>query len=134
MTAASEVAEDRVERASVSSELTPAFRRLAEAASRAAVAQLSHKVDGLIRGMEEYAGSGGATERAAVEGLKAYLLGKNPVWMAAKGAWRGASVQARVVAVLVLLLVLLLAPVALLLLLLGLLGAAVVAAVRAASR
>ena len=130
---ASEVAGDKAERAH-SSDLAPALGRLAEAASRAAAVKLSHKVDGWIRGVEEYAASEGATGRAALEGLKAHLLGKNPVWMAMKGWWWGASVRLRLVAVLVLLLVLLLAPVALLLLLLGLLVAAIVAGIRAATR
>ena len=131
---ASEAAGDDVRRGSVSSALSPAVGRLAEAASQAAAATLSHKVDGWIRTLEEYAASGGATGRAALEGLKGHLLGKNPVWMAMKGAWRGASVRLRVAVVLVLVLVLLLAPLALVLLLLGLLVAAMVAGIRAAAR
>jgi hypothetical protein len=131
---ASEVAGDKAERAPVSSDLGPALGRLAEAAVQAAAVKLSHKVDGWIREVEEYAASEGATGRAALEGLKAHLLGKNPVWMAMKGWWWGASVRLRLVAVLVLLLVLLLAPVALMLLLLGLLLAAIVAGIRAATR
>ncbi len=130
----SEVAGDKVERAPVSSELARALGRLAEAALQAAAAKLSQKVDGWIVRIEEYTASEGATGRAAVEGLKAHLLGKNPVWAAMKGAWWGASVPLRLVAVLVLLLALLLAPVALLLLLLALLVAAVVAGIRAATR
>ena len=128
------VAGDKVERASVSSDVVPALGRLAEAALQAAAAKLSHKVDEWIRKVEEYAASEGATGRAVLEGLKAHLLGKNPVWAAMKGAWWGASVPLRLAAVLVLLLVLLLAPVALLLLLLGLLVAAIVAGIRAATR
>lgn len=131
---ASEVAGDTVERASFSSDLAPALGRLAEAALQAAAAKLSHKVDDWIRKIEEYAASEGATGRAALEGLKAHLLGKNPVWAAMKGAWWGASVPLRVIAVLVLLLGLLLAPVVVLLLLLGLLVAAIVAGIRAATR
>src|SRR3954463_9753408 len=107
---ASEVAGDNIERASVSSDLAPALRRLAEAALQAAAAKLSHKVDEWIGEIEEYAASEGASGRAALEGLKAHLLGKNPVWAALKGAWRGASVPLRLVTVLVLLLALLLAP------------------------
>src|SRR5689334_10672624 len=106
----SEVAGDQVERASVSTDVVPALGRLAEAALQAAAAKLSHKVDALIRKVEEYTASEGATGRAALEGLKARLLGKNPVWAAMKGAWWGASVPLRLVAVLILLLVLLLAP------------------------
>ncbi|GAA2037769.1 hypothetical protein GCM10009740_32170 [Terrabacter terrae] len=130
----SEFAGDKVQRASVSSDVVPALRRLAEAALQAAAAKLSRKVDEWIRKVDEYAASEGATGRAALEGLKAHLLGKNPVWAAMKGAWWGASVPLRLVAVLVLLLVLVLAPVVLLLLLLGLLVAAIVAGIRAATR
>jgi hypothetical protein len=131
---ASEVAGEKVERASVSSDVAAALGRLAEAALQAAAAKLSHKVDEWIRDIEEYAASGGATGGAALEGLKAHLLGKNPVWAAMKGAWWGASVPLRLAAVLVLLLVLLSAPGVLVLLLLGLLVAAIVAGVRAATR
>src|SRR4051812_26875836 len=124
---ASEVAGGKGERASVFSDVAPALGRLAEAALQAAVAKVSHKIDGWIGDIEQYAASEGATGRAAREGLTAYLLGKNPVWAAMKGAWLGASVPLRVVAVLVLLLALLLAPEVLLLLLLGLLVVAIVA-------
>lgn len=131
---ASAVAGDKVERASRSSALAPALGRLAQAALQAAAAKLSHKVDEWIRQIEEYVASEGATGRAVLEGLKAHLLGKNPVWAVMKGAWLGASVPLRFVAVLVVLLLLLLAPVVLLLLLLGLLVAAIVSGVRAATR
>jgi hypothetical protein len=131
---ASGVAGDTVERATASSDLAPALGRLAEAALQAATSELSRKADDWIGALEEYVDSHGATERAAYEGVKAHLLGKNPMWAAMKGAWWGASPWLRVVAVLVLLLILLLAPVALLLLLLGLLLAAIVAGVRAATR
>jgi len=126
------VSGDQVEYAS--SDLVPAFGRLAEAATGAAAAKLSVKTDEWIRQLEEYAASQGPAERAGYEGLKARLLGNNPLWAAMKGAWWGASPGLRVVAVLVLLLVLLLAPVVLVLLLLGLLLAAIVAGVRAAAR
>jgi hypothetical protein len=131
---ASGLVEDKVERASVSADLAPALGRLAEAAVQSLVAKLSHKAEGWIREIEEHAVPDGATGRAGYEGLKAHLLGKNPMWAAMKGAWWGASVRLRFVAVLVLVLFLLLAPVALLLLLLGLLLAAIVAGIRAATR
>jgi len=131
---ASEVPDVKVERTSFSSEVAPALGRLAEAALQAAAAKLSHKVDGWIRKIGEYPAAEGATEGAALEGLKAHLLGKNPVWAAMKGAWWGASVPLRLVAVLGLLLVLLLAPEVLLLVLLGLLVAAIVVGIRAATR
>ena len=133
MTAA-DVAGDKVERASVSSDLMPALGRLAEAALQSATTKLSHKADGWIREIDEFAASEGATGRAAYEGLKARLLGKNPAWAAMKGAWWGASVRLRVVAVLVVMLILLLAPVVLVLLLLGLVVAAIIAGIRAATR
>jgi hypothetical protein len=131
---ATDVAREEVERAPVASDLAPALGRLGEAALRAAAAKLSDRTDGWVRQLEEYAASQGATERAGYEGLKAHLLGKNPLWAAMKGAWWGASVPLRVVAVLVLVLVLLLAPVVLVLLLLGLLLAAIVAGIRSATR
>ena len=120
--------------ASFTSELAPALGRLAETAVDAAAGRLTLKVDGWIGRLEEHAASEGAAGRAGYEGLKAHLLGKNPLWAAMKGAWWGASPQLRVVAVLVLVLVLLLAPVALVLLLLGLLVAAVIAGIKAAGR
>jgi hypothetical protein len=131
---ASGVADDRVAHATVSSDLAPALGRLAEAVLQVAATKLSHKTEDWIDGLEEYAASEGATGRAAYEGLKAHLLGKNPVWAAMKGAWWGASPWLRVVAVLVLMLFLVLAPVTLLLLVLGLLVAAIIAGIRAASR
>jgi hypothetical protein len=130
---ATDVAGDRVDRASAS-DLGPALSRLAEAALQAAAVKLSDKTDGWVHALEEYANSQGATGRAGFEGLKAHLLGKNPVWAAMKGAWTGASVRLRVVVVLILVLFLLLAPVPLVLLLLGLVIAAIVAGIRAATR
>jgi hypothetical protein len=128
-----DVAGDRGEGASVA-DLGPALGRLAEAAARAAAVKLSGTTDGWIHGLEEYAASQGAAERAGYEGLKARLQGRNPVWAAMKGAWWGASPQLRLVAVLAVVLTLLLAPVVLVLLLLGLLLAGIVAAIRAAGR
>jgi hypothetical protein len=120
--------------ADASSGLAPAFGRLTDAALEAATAQLTHLADRWNHEIKDYIDSEGAAGRAGFEGLKARLLGKNPVWAAMKGAWQGASVRLRVAAVLVLVLVLLLAPVALLVGLLGLLVVAIVAAIRAAAR
>jgi hypothetical protein len=128
------VASDTAGSATATSGLAPAFGRLTDAALEAATAQLTHLADRWNRGIEEYASSQGAAGKAGYEGLKAHLLGKNPVWAAMKGAWQGASVRLRVAAVLILVLVLLLAPVALVVALLGLLVAAIVAAIRAATR
>jgi hypothetical protein len=125
---------DTVERATVSADLAPALGRLAEEVIQVAATALSRKADDWIGDLEEYVDSQGATGRAAYEGVKAHLLGRNPLWAAMKGAWWGASPWLRVIAVLVLILFLLLAPVALLLLLLGLLIAAVVAGIRAAKQ
>src|SRR5262245_22181743 len=133
MTATS-VAGDDVARPSVSSDLAPAFGRLAKAALHAGAVKLSDKTDEWTREIEDRMASQGATDRAGYEALKAHLLGKNPVWAALKGAWWGASPPLRLVAVLTVLLVLLLAPVVLVLLLLGLLVAAIVAGIRAAMR
>jgi hypothetical protein len=127
---ATDVIDAGAERASVSRDLVPALGDLANAAA----GRLSEKVDEWIRGLEEYADSQGATGGAVLAAVKAHLLGKNPVWAAMKGAWSGASVRLRVVAVLVLLLVLLLAPVALLVVILGLLIAAIAAGIRGATR
>jgi|tagenome__1003787_1003787.scaffolds.fasta_scaffold19383222_1 hypothetical protein len=128
------VADAQLDRASFSADVVPALGRLAETAIDTVAGKLSLKVDGWIDRLEEHASSEGAAGRAGYEGLKAHLLGKNPLWAAMKGAWWGASAQLRVVVVLVLVLVLLLAPVVLVLLLLGLLLAAIVAGVSAASR
>lgn len=76
--------------------------------------------------------SRGPFQRAAYEAAQAHLLGKNPLWAGAKGAWAGASVPQRLAAVLILILLLVLAPVPVLLLLLGLLIAALIAGIRAA--
>jgi hypothetical protein len=131
---ATHLAADRLQRASFSSGVAPALGRLTETAVDAAAARLSDKVDRWIDRLEEHAAGEGAAGRAGYEGLKAHVLGRNPLWAAMKGAWWGASPGLRVVAVLVLVLVLLLAPVVLVLLLLGLLVAAIIAAIRTATR
>ena len=122
------------EGAPVTTSLASALRDVVGAALQLTNAKVAKKVDEWTESLEELASSGHATERAVYEGIKAMLSGKNPVWAGIKGAWLGASVQMRVVAVLVLVLVLLLGPVLLLLLVLGLLVAALVAGIRAASR
>jgi glycerol-3-phosphate acyltransferase PlsY len=78
--------------------------------------------------------SGSPTTQAVVEGLKATLGGKNPVWAAIKGAWSRASLKLKLAVVLILLVTLLLAPVLLLVLVLGLLVAALIVGIRAATR
>ncbi|GCE41774.1 hypothetical protein Rhow_005433 [Rhodococcus wratislaviensis] len=71
---------------------------------------------------------------AGLEGIRAALTGKNPVWAAIKALMSGLSGKAKVGLVLLLLVALLLGPVLLVILLLALLVAVIVAAVRASSR
>ncbi len=114
--------------------LEPALRGLGRAAVAYASESAQHKVENLTRRVEAIAAPRGALERAAFEGAKAWLLKRNPVWAAMKGAWLGASTAAKVGFVALVVLLLVLAPVVLVLLLLALLIIAVVAAVRAATR
>ncbi|MFC9841427.1 hypothetical protein ACFVKB_47935 [Rhodococcus sp. NPDC127530] len=76
---------------------------------------------------------GGVGMTAGLEGVRAALTGKNPVWAAIKGLVSGLSGQAKVALILLLVLGLLLGPVLLVVLLLALLVMAIVAAVRAAA-
>jgi hypothetical protein len=97
-----------------------------------AAVKVSRLAGELVGDLEHAMLSRGPFERAAYEAAQAHLLGKNPLWAGAKGAWAGASVPQRLVAVLILILLLVLAPVPVLLLLLGLLIAALIAGIRAA--
>jgi hypothetical protein len=75
-------------------------------------------------GLDALGESGGATQKAGAEGVKASLHGRNPVWAAIKGAWDAGSpvVRAAIIAAVVsLALMLLLSPVLLLVFLLSLL-------------
>lgn len=74
----------------------------------------------------------GATDRAIVEGLKAWATGGNPATAALRGAWVGADGMTKAAIIALLLLAALLAPVVLLLILLGLLVTALVLKARAA--
>jgi hypothetical protein len=100
--------------------------RAAEAAS-GAVDRLSGTLEGIGSG-------GGASTGAAVGGLTALAVGKNPVWGAVKGAIGGLSTRTKVLIVLALVLALLLGPVVLVVLLLGLLVWAIVVAARSRGR
>ncbi len=111
-----------------------ALRDLSEAFVEFATAKASRKADDWTRKLNAVAAPDGATKRAAYEGVKASLAGKNPTWPALKGAWSGASTKVKVAEVLILVLVLVLAPVPTVLLLLGLLVAGIIAGVRAAAR
>jgi hypothetical protein len=97
--------------------------------------------DGLTQladeGLDEVVDSGGVTQSAGAEGVKAALHGKNPVWAAIKGAWTAgtpvvkAAIVTSVVSIIVLLLV---SPVLLLVFLLSLLIIAAVYRARAAKK
>ncbi|MEN0139976.1 MAG: hypothetical protein AAGC80_32805 [Rhodococcus sp. (in: high G+C Gram-positive bacteria)] len=71
---------------------------------------------------------------AGLEGIRAALTGKNPVWAAIKALVSGLSGKAKFGLVLLLVVALLLGPILLVILLLVLLVAVIVAAVRAATR
>jgi hypothetical protein len=131
---ASITASGAIKSAPVATSLAPALSDLREAALRYAVAKASRKVEHWADDLNDFVASGGPTTQAVVEGLKAKLWGKNPVWAAIKGAWSGASPELKLAAVLILILALLLGPVVLLVLVLGLLVAAIVAGIRAATR
>jgi hypothetical protein len=72
----------------------------------------SEAVVGLTdKGVDAVAGSGGAVQRGAAEGVKAHLHGRSPAWPAIRGVWeagtpavRAAVVTSGVAAVLLLLL------------------------------
>lgn len=88
-------------------------------------------------GLDALAASGGATQKAGAEGIKAHLHGRNPLWAAIRGAWQAGTpvVRAAIVAGLASsILLLLLSPVPLLVFLLSLLIFAAVQRVRAATR
>lgn len=112
----------------------PSFSDLFGAFVEVATAKASQKVDDWTRKLNDVAAPEGATSRAAYEGVKASLAGRNPFWAALRGAWTGASAKVKVAEVLALVLILVLAPVPTLLILLGLLVAAIVAGIRAAAR
>jgi hypothetical protein len=85
-------------------------------------------------GLDELAEGGGAKEKAGVEGVKAALHGRNPIWAAIKGAWQAGTPVVRaaiVAAVASAILLLLLSPVVLVVFLLSLL---IIAAVHRARR
>jgi hypothetical protein len=118
----------------VATSLAPALGDLGQAALRYAAAKASRKLEGWADDLNDFVANGSPTTRAIVEGLKAKLWGKNPVWAAIRGAWSAASPGLRLAVVLTLVVTLLLAPLVLLVLVLGLLVAALVAGIRAAIR
>lgn len=78
----------------------------------------AERLDGSIKGVAE---PGGATDRAVVEGLRAWLAEGNPATAALRGAWVGADGKNKAAIVAILLLAVVLAPLLLLLILVGLL-------------
>lgn len=131
MSAPTIAAEARADVSAPRSELSAALGRFLEALLTQGAAKLS-RLDGGFSDLEREMLSRGPFEQAAYEAGKAHLMGRNPVWVGAKGAWSGASVPQRLVTVVILVLLLLLAPVPLLLLILGLLIAALVAGIPSA--
>jgi hypothetical protein len=94
---------------------------------------LTTKVQEWMDALVDAVANGGAGMKAAIEGIRAALTGKNPVFAAIKGFVSGLSGQAKVVIALLLALGLLLGPVLLVVLLLALVVVALIAAVRAAA-
>jgi hypothetical protein len=114
--------------------LRDTLRELLQNVIRYAAVKGAGWLEGVIGDLEGGVVPKGALGGALVEGAQAYAAGKNPVWAAARGAWKGTDTKVKVLIVLAVVLLLLLAPVVLVLLLLGLVVAGIVAAVRAASR
>jgi hypothetical protein len=92
------------------------------------------KAEKWLKSLIASAAQSDAGTKAVIEGIRAALTGKNPVWAATKALISGLSGKAKVGLALLLLLALLLAPVLLVVLLLVLVVAALVAAVRAAAQ
>ena len=110
-----------------------AFTSILNAAVGSAAASLEHKAGGWADKLEGIAG-GGAKEKAGAEGVKAVVLGKNPVWAVIRGTWQAGTpaVRAAIIASVVsVILLLLLFPVLLVVFLLGLLIVAAVHRARA---
>lgn len=122
----------RSDEADVESLKTHVYRLLDAVLDRGVVV-LTRKIQEWMDTLVEAVEHGGAGMKAGLEGIRAALTGKNPVWAAIKGLVSGLSGTAKVALVLLLVLGLVLAPVLLVVLLLALLVAALVAAVRAAA-
>lgn len=109
-------------------DLAPALRRLAEATVSYAEAKREAWI-GELKGVTEPASP---TDRAVVEGLKAWATGHNPASAALRAAWAGTNGKTKVAIVAIVVLVGAVSPVLLLLLLLALLITALVLKLRAA--
>jgi hypothetical protein len=95
---------------------------------------LAKRFQELMDTLFEAVGHGSAGMKAGLEGIRAALTGKNPVWAAIKGLWSGLSGPAKTALVLLVVLGLVLSPVLLLVLLLALLVVALIAAVQPAGK
>ncbi|MDV6241717.1 hypothetical protein R3Q17_09270 [Rhodococcus opacus] len=95
--------------------------------------KIKQKIQEWIETLVDEVAHGGVGMQAGLEGVRAALTGKNPVWAAIKGLVTGLSTKAKIALILLLGLGLLLGPVLLVVLLLALLVMAIVAAVRAAA-
>ena len=95
--------------------------------------KIKQKIQEWIETLVDEVAHGGVGMQAGLEGVRAALTGKNPVWAAIKGLVSGLSTKAKVALILLLGLGLLLGPVLLVVLLLALLVMAIVSAVRAAA-
>ncbi|WP_016884872.1 hypothetical protein [Rhodococcus jostii] len=95
--------------------------------------KIQQKIQEWIKTLVDEVAHGGVGMQAGLEGVRAALTGKNPVWAAIKGLASGLSTKAKIALLLLLTLGLLLGPVLLVVLLLALLVMAIVAAVRAAA-
>ena len=96
--------------------------------------KIKQKIQEWMNPLVDEVAHGGVGMKAGLDGVRAALTGKNPVWAAIKGLVSGLSTKAKVSLILLLVLGLLLGPVLLVVLLLALLVMAIVAAVRAAAR
>jgi pheromone shutdown protein TraB len=95
---------------------------------------LTKNIQELMDSLVDTVANGGAGMKAGVDGIRAALTGKNPVWAAIKGLVSGLSGKAKAALVLLLVLGLLLGPVLLVVLLLALVVAALIAVIRAATQ
>ncbi|OOL30167.1 hypothetical protein GQ85_21560 [Rhodococcus rhodochrous] len=108
-------------------------RRLARAARRQ-VAAVMRKVPEWTDQLTDSVTEGHPIKSAVLEGIRAFLTGKNVVWAAFKGLLSGLSIKTKILLALAVVLVALLAPVLLVVALLVLLVAGVIAAIRAATQ
>ena len=114
-------------------ELKASLRRLLATLLDRAFGIALERVEDLAGWLDEVAARGGIKMNALLGGVRSAIGGRNPVWGAVVGAFRGMSPATKVALVAALVLALLLLPVTVVLLLLFLIIAAIVAAVRASA-